>query len=218
MQLRMPMTQARDSLITNYQQRKTIEQAVRTAPLQSAKSLARNLSNLSPSKQVQWNKYKAVGRVVSSVRAESTTMELCGIRVDSSHGSLNELCTSLSFANKIRSHNDDASQYHLNLFDPVCLHHDIRAEHNIVIMVFSTQWMLLNHARAFNSGVATHWIRFYFFPCPHESCVSWLHIDQLTGLFDTGKNTPIHLLKAKNDEYHQRFMTLREKGVLEGKV
>ena len=28
--------------------------------------------------------------------------------------------------------------------------------------------------------------------------------------------TPIHLLKAKNDEYHQRFMTLREKGVLEG--
>jgi len=42
------------------------------------------------------------------------------------------------------------------------------------------------------------------------------YIDQLTRLFDTGKNTPIHLLKAKNDEYHQRFMTLREKGVLEG--
>jgi len=136
-----------------YQLRKTIEQAVRTAPLQSAKSLARNLSNLSPSKQVQLNKYKAVGRVVSSVRAESTTMELCGIRVDSSHGSLHELCTSLSFANKIRSHNDDSSQYHLNLFYPVCLHHDIRAEHNIVIMVFSTLWMLLNHARVFNSGV-----------------------------------------------------------------
>ena len=42
------------------------------------------------------------------------------------------------------------------------------------------------------------------------------YINQLTGLFNSGKNTPIHLLKAKNDEYHQRFMTLREKGILEG--
>ena len=32
------------------------------------------------------------------------------------------------------------------------------------------------------------------------------YIDQLTGLFDTGKNAPIQILKAKNDEYHQRFM------------
>ena len=44
-------------------------------------------------------------------------MELCGIRVDRSHGSLHELCTSLSLANKIRSQNDNASQYHLNLFE-----------------------------------------------------------------------------------------------------
>ena len=32
------------------------------------------------------------------------------------------------------------------------LYHYIRVEHNIVIMVFSTVWMLLNHACAFNSG------------------------------------------------------------------
>ena len=37
-----------------------------------------------------------------------------------------------------------------------------------------------------------------------------------TGLFDTGKDTPFHLLKAKNDENHQKLMTLREKGILEG--
>ena len=82
-------------------------------------------------------------------------MELCGLRrgMDSSHGSLHELCVSLSFADKIRMHNDKSSQYHLTLFDPVCLHHQICAENNIVIMVFSTQWMLLNHARALNSGV-----------------------------------------------------------------
>ena len=73
--------------------------------------------------------------------------------MDSLHVSLHELCTSLSLAYKILNHNDDARQYHLNLFDPVCLHHEIRAEHNIVIMVFSTLWMLLNHTRVSNSGV-----------------------------------------------------------------
>ena len=73
--------------------------------------------------------------------------------VDSSKGSLHELCTSLSFADKIRKHNDDASQYHLDFFDPLCLHHEIRTEHNIVMMVFLTLWMLLDHASAFNSGV-----------------------------------------------------------------
>ena len=78
MQLHMPMIIFNDtSKGLTYQQRKTIEQAVQTAPLQSAMSLARNLSNLSPSKQVQWNKYKAVGCVVSSVRADLTSMELC---------------------------------------------------------------------------------------------------------------------------------------------
>ena len=50
-------------------------------------------------------------------------------------------------------HNDDVDEFHLDLFDPVCLHHEISAEHNLVIMVFSTPWMMLNHARAYNSGV-----------------------------------------------------------------
>ena len=89
-----------------YVQRKTIEQAVRLAPLQSATSLARNLTNLSPTKQVKWKQYKAVGRVVASVRSQLTSMEPCGLRVDSLHGSLHELCVSLSFADKIRMHND----------------------------------------------------------------------------------------------------------------
>jgi len=153
MQLRMPMIQARDSLISNERQLSRPSELHLSSRRRVLQEIIKFITLQLGSKQVQLNKYKAVGRVVSSVRAESTTMELCGIRVDSSHGSLHELCTSLSFANKIRSHNDDSSQYHLNLFYPVCLHHDIRAEHNIVIMVFSTLWMLLNHARVFNSGV-----------------------------------------------------------------
>jgi hypothetical protein len=136
-----------------YVQRKALEQAVRVAPLQSAKALARNMSNLSPTKHVDWKQYKAVGRLVSKVRADLTSVQLCGLRVDSSHGSLHELCTSLHFPGKVIRHNDDADEFHLDLFDPVCLHHEISAEHNMVIMVFSTPWMMLNHARAYNSGV-----------------------------------------------------------------
>ena len=41
--------------------------------------------------------------------------------------------------------------------------------------------------------------------------------DQLTGLFNTGKDTPVHILKAKNDQCHQKFMTLKEKAILEDK-
>jgi len=140
-----------------YRQRKTIEQLQNcTAPV--GEKSGNKLSNLIPSMQVKWNKYKAVRRFLSSVRAELTSMELCILRVDSSHGSLHELCTSLSFADEIRNHHNDASQYHLNLFGPVCLHHEIRAEHNIVIMEFPTQWMLLSHARAFNSAVPDNFL------------------------------------------------------------
>ena len=136
-----------------YVQRKALEQAVRVAPLQSARALARNMSNLSPTKHVDWKQYKAVGRLVNKVRADLTSVQLCGLRVDSSHGSLHELCTSLDFPGKVIRHNDEADAFHLDLFDPVCLHHEISAEHNLVIMVFSTPWMMLNHARAYNSGV-----------------------------------------------------------------
>ena len=136
-----------------YVQRKALEQAVRVAPLQSAKALARNMSNLSPTKHVDWKQYKAVGRLLNKVRADLTSVQLCGLRVDSSHGSLHELCTSLDFPGKVIRHNDEADAFHLDLFDPVCLHHEISAEHNLVIMVFSTPWMMRNHARAYNSGV-----------------------------------------------------------------
>ena len=54
---------------------------------------------------------------------------------------------------KVFCHNDESDEFHLDLFDPVCLHHEISAEHNMVIMVFSTPWMMLNHSRAYNSGV-----------------------------------------------------------------
>ena len=63
-----------------YQQRKTIEQAVRTAPLQSARAVARNMTNLSPSKHVSPKHYKAVGRVVQAVRAEMTKLNCAGCR------------------------------------------------------------------------------------------------------------------------------------------
>ena len=68
----------------SFLQRKTLEQGVRVAPLQSAKALARNMSNLSPTKHVEWKHYKAVGRLVSKVRGDMTSVQLCGMRVDSS--------------------------------------------------------------------------------------------------------------------------------------
>jgi len=102
---------------------------------------------------VEWKHYKAVGRLVSKVRADMTSVQLCEMQVDSSHGSLHELCTCLHFPSKVLRHNDESDQFHLDLCDPVCLHHEICADHDPAIMVVSTPWMMLNHARAFNSGV-----------------------------------------------------------------
>ena len=48
-----------------------------------------------------------------------TSVQLCGMRVDSSHGSLHELCMSLHFPGKVIRHNDDTDEFHLDLFDPV---------------------------------------------------------------------------------------------------
>ena len=45
-----------------------------------------------------------------------------------------------------------------------------------------------------------------------------LYINLLSRLFDSGRDTPMHILMAMNDdlEYHKQFMTLKEKGDLEG--
>ena len=42
------------------------------------------------------------------------------------------------------------------------------------------------------------------------------YIDNLLHCFSTGNQMPIDLLIAKGDEFHKQFMTLKERGNLEG--
>jgi len=138
-----------------WKQINAIAAAVRVAPNQTASSIRRNLGNFaSPTKEVTPQFLPSVRRLVSKVRDDITKVNLNGIEVDGSYGSLTELCKAIDFRKAVKRHNDPDVPYHIDMFETVCIGHDIDAGSNVLFMALTNIWMLCEIARIRNSNWA----------------------------------------------------------------
>ena len=145
----------KNNKILSWRQVNAIAAAVQTAPNQAPASIRRNLQNFdSPSKKVTPDLLPAVRRLVKNVRESITRVNLAGVEVDGSYGSLTQLCEAIKFRELIKRHNDPDNDYHIDMFETVCIGHDIEAETNVIFIALTNIWMLCEIARIKNSGWA----------------------------------------------------------------
>ena len=138
-----------------WKQINAIAAAVRVAPNQTATSIRRNLGNFaSPTKDVAPELLPSVRRLVSKVRGDITRVNLHGVEVDGSYGSLTELCKAIDFRTLVERHNAADNEYHLDMFETVCIGHDIEADSNVIFIALTNIWMLCEIARIKNSNWA----------------------------------------------------------------
>jgi hypothetical protein len=93
----------------------------------------------------------AVRRLVKKRRDELTLVQLAGVQVDGSYGSLTQLCKAIKFRDLVSKHNDPDTDFHLDFFQTVCIGADIDAGTNQIFIALSNVWMLCEIARVKNS-------------------------------------------------------------------
>ena len=129
--------------ILSWRQVNAIADAVRVAPNQAASSIRRNLGNFnSPTKEVVPSLLPAVRRLVKRERDDLTRVHLAGIEVDGSYGSLSQLCRAIDFRTLVARHNEPSDDFHADLFQTVCIGHDIDGGSNVIFIALTNIWML----------------------------------------------------------------------------
>ena len=134
-----------------------VADAVTIAPQQSAVQLRRNMSMAgpsSPAKMISPDLMRSVQRRVSASRAQLTMRKMEGRSIDTTYGSLTQLASVMWFRTLIDRNNDPDDDFHFNLFKPVVIGRDIKAENDILHLNVTSPWFLFNALRA----IATGWV------------------------------------------------------------
>ncbi len=100
------------------------------------------LKHASPEKRIQPKLARCVERHVRKFRAKLTEQTLDGIAVDDSYGSLINLVDIKWFASLLAEHNDPASEYHMDMFEPFVIGRDLNPAEVIVYMNVSSLWFI----------------------------------------------------------------------------
>ena len=134
-------------------QKAAVEAAVRMHPMASATDVRRNL-NLADKKRrdevyISPSKKRTVQRVVCQERRKVLSEFAGGESIDRSEGSLTRMCDKMYIQKLVAEHNT-AGGAHLELHQPICLGHQFAK--GVRFANFSTPFLLLNAARAVNSG------------------------------------------------------------------
>ena len=88
----------------NFREKTVIRDAVKIAPNQSARELMRNVAD-SPTKTISIAKQKSVERMVRTERLRLVSVQLEGVVVDNSIGSLSQLADAMWFGDALEKHN-----------------------------------------------------------------------------------------------------------------
>ena len=145
------------SAFLKVKQIQAIVDGVKYAPQQSATALRRNMqlcAQSSPEKAIDPKLLRSVQHRVKSVRKELTIQRLAGFAIDDSYGNLLKFSLENNWDTLIQKHNEEEDGFHLDLFAPVVLAHEIEAARDIIHINISSPWWLLNAFRAINSGWA----------------------------------------------------------------
>ena len=140
-----------------------VADAVTIAPQQSGAQLRRNMAMAGPSspgKLIDSALLRSVQRRVQTSRTQLTQRKLEGLAIDTSYGSLTQLASAMWFRSLIDRHNDPDDEFHLNLFKPVIIGRDIKAENDILHLNISSPWFLFNALRAIATdrvGISIEW-------------------------------------------------------------
>jgi hypothetical protein len=134
-------------------QQAAVEAAVRMHPMASSTDVRRNL-NLADKKRrddiyISPQKKRVVQRVVAKERERVLAEFTGGESVDRSEGSLTRMCEKIYIQKLVAEHNTPCGA-HLDLHQAVCVGYQF--EKGVRFANFSTPYLLLNGARAVNSG------------------------------------------------------------------
>ena len=134
------------------QQKAAVEAAVRMHPLAQPKSVRRNLCHLNqPGLDIRPEQERNMRYLMKKVRTKITSESL-GVEVDGTYGSLVDFASKIFIGDLLKKHNDRADEYHLTMFDTMCLGYQVDSSSNIVYLVLSNTWMMFNIVRALISG------------------------------------------------------------------
>jgi len=106
-----------------HKQRIAIFTALQAAPHLTPVEVRHNIKNFSPSKHIEAAKLSSVRRAVRSARSCMTALEFpeCDVPLTDSHGSLASFCESIFLSSAVERHNNDDSEFHLDLHQMVCI-------------------------------------------------------------------------------------------------
>ena len=103
----------------------------------------------SPAKVINPALLQSVQRRVQTSRTQLTQRKMEGRTIDASYGSLTQL---MWFRTLIDRNNDPDDDFHFNLFKPVVIGRDIKAENDILHLNVTSPWFLFNALRAISTG------------------------------------------------------------------
>ena len=146
------------SKFLKYQQIVAVVDAVRTAPSLSAAELRRNLQMSgpdSPGKKIAPGLLRSIQNRVRTARVQLTTDQLAGYAINDSFGSLTKFAKRLDVRALIDQHNDPEHDFHFDLFSPIILGADIKAQRDLVYLQVSSPWFIFNVFRSMMAGWGT---------------------------------------------------------------
>ena len=135
----------------SHQQKVLISSAVKLAPLQTSGELIRNVQD-SPSKKIDAKLKASVTRLVRRERQNITKIQLDGVTVDNTLGSLSALSDSLWFGNALDQHKAGNC---LDVHKVYIIGRQILAADRTVFFTFANVFDLLNLFRSVASGYDT---------------------------------------------------------------
>ena len=131
-----------------FQQKSMIAHAVKVAPLQTASELIRSVQD-SPTKTIDPLLKKSVARLVRKARSEIISVQLDGVTVDNTIGSLAQLSERIWFGDAIERHKSGEC---LDIFKIYIIRRQIMDRDRTVFLTFSNVWNILNFWRAVATG------------------------------------------------------------------
>ena len=132
-----------------FQQKAEIAHAVKIAPLQTASEFLRNVQD-SPTKAINHRYKKSVTRLVQKQRREIIAVELDGVTVDNTVGSLAKLAEKIWIVEAIYEH--EVQGKCMPLFKTYVIGKQILDQDSTVFLTFSNIFDILNFWRAVGTG------------------------------------------------------------------
>ena len=143
------------SVYLKHDQIVAVHDAVTVAPTISAAQLRRNMQLAdpdSPGKRIGPERLRSMQRRVKVARDLLTVRQLEGFNIENTYGSLGQFVASRWFRSLIDRHNDEADEFHFDLFKPFVIGRDLNAKRDIVHINITSLWFLANTLRAIGTG------------------------------------------------------------------